>query len=313
MTSTPFISVREYIRWLPHPAHEPTATLVLTSSSRKFIDVRILNPQVSHPHPYHRANPPSASDRLPRTRLDWAFAGTSSSTPTVPSHCAWTHTIDSRDDDTDDDDPPPTPVPDAALCWPLPDDRTLERGTMVNPATGVETAYEELWRDVEAVVTAGNGSGSGGRDAPDGKRVCVVLEVDDEWGGKGVVIRVGGWCQGVFRAGREPVSVERYKWVAGRRGMRGGGGEDGGSPVGEGQGQGVRVVGMDLFAEGEEDEHGTGEGKWERVVKIGERWMPCTVAMMAEEWSGVVGRPVEEGMVVEAGDARWTVTEKCLW
>jgi hypothetical protein len=38
------ISIREYIRWLPDEASEPTSTIVLTTPQRRFVDVRILKP-----------------------------------------------------------------------------------------------------------------------------------------------------------------------------------------------------------------------------------------------------------------------------
>lgn len=38
------ISVREYIRWLPDDASEPTSTVVLTTPQRRFVDLRIIKP-----------------------------------------------------------------------------------------------------------------------------------------------------------------------------------------------------------------------------------------------------------------------------
>jgi hypothetical protein len=38
----PDISIREYIRWIPEDAGEPTSTIVLTSPGRQFVDVRLL-------------------------------------------------------------------------------------------------------------------------------------------------------------------------------------------------------------------------------------------------------------------------------
>jgi hypothetical protein len=96
MPSTANISVRQYIYYLPHPfpqdapvpytlglpgtnplklnpvASEPTMTLVLTSSSGTFVDLRILRPM-------HAAEPmmPNAGGDL--HRLDWGFAGLSTS------------------------------------------------------------------------------------------------------------------------------------------------------------------------------------------------------------------------------------------
>ena len=38
------VSIRRSIRWLPDEASEPTATLVLTSPQRRFVDLRIVKP-----------------------------------------------------------------------------------------------------------------------------------------------------------------------------------------------------------------------------------------------------------------------------
>ncbi|KAF7373464.1 Sodium nucleoside protein [Mycena sanguinolenta] len=121
-----FISFRESIRWLPEEPFEPTQTIVLTSAkSGVFLDVRF-NKEAG------------ASD------LDWAFAGYRSS-PT-PTSTKFTHHIDSRTLALTQD---PLQVVDVGTNTPLPGMRTLEAGEMVNPATGIMTQYEEIWRDEE--------------------------------------------------------------------------------------------------------------------------------------------------------------------
>lgn len=44
----PHISKREFIRWLPYPgvASEPTSTVVITSAQGRFVDVRIIDPDL---------------------------------------------------------------------------------------------------------------------------------------------------------------------------------------------------------------------------------------------------------------------------
>lgn len=37
------VSIRKSIRWLPDDASEPTSTIVLSSSQRRFVDIRILS------------------------------------------------------------------------------------------------------------------------------------------------------------------------------------------------------------------------------------------------------------------------------
>ncbi|KAK4041636.1 hypothetical protein C8A01DRAFT_34361 [Parachaetomium inaequale] len=197
------ISIREHIRWLPEEPGEPTSTIVLTTPNRRFVDLRILKP----------ASWDDASDiTVPLSRLDWAIAGTSSSS-VIPSnrddagqvikHGRWAHWIDSRIADCDHvvdegdmvDDPS-----DASL--------TLETGRMLNPATGVETDYEEVWRSepIEMVPVPGDGAGG---------VTCLTLQMDSssEKVKRGLVVRLGQYCQAFARDG-DSITLERLKWDA---------------------------------------------------------------------------------------------------
>ncbi|OAQ75185.1 sodium/nucleoside cotransporter [Purpureocillium lilacinum] len=190
------ISIRKSIRWLPGEAEEPTLTVVLTSPARRFVDLRIVKPAASA-----TADADESDARLPFSRLDWAIAGTSSSTTRddvsggVITHGKWTHWIDSTTRKA-------SGVVDEGDMVTQADGTTLETGSMVNPATGRVTAYEEVWEDEEPA-------------AP-----CVVLEVDegdgDDDGGEGKgkqgrVVRLGRWCQGFVREG-EKIALERWLW-----------------------------------------------------------------------------------------------------
>ncbi|KAK4184069.1 hypothetical protein QBC35DRAFT_506723 [Podospora australis] len=191
------ISIREYIRWLPDGASEPTSTIVLTSPKRRFVDVRILKPTLGEK---------DAGVHLPLSRLDWAIAGTSSSEPRFDdsqkahySHCQWRHWINSRTVDTEgaaDEGDNFAVTGDTAL--------TLEKGRMVNPTTGIETDYEEMWR-------------TGKIEGPpqDGGLVCLVVRwegaEDDGIVRRGLVVRVGQHCQAFAREG-DDISVERLQW-----------------------------------------------------------------------------------------------------
>lgn len=82
---------------------------------------------------------------------------------------------------------------------------TLEKGRMVNPATGEECDYEELWRDLEPAVV------SSSSDASDPAE-CVVLKFEDGPGkARGMVVWLGRFCQGISRVG-EDVTAERWEW-----------------------------------------------------------------------------------------------------
>jgi Protein HRI1 len=190
------ISKRISIRWLTDPPHEPTSTLVLTSPSGTFVDLRI-----------HTATSSSSDSSA---ALDWAFAGQASYAPsrTHPgcSEGAWTHWVDSNvatGAEADEDRGVMTPLErkdgDGGA-------RTLERGVMRNEAAGGDVQrYEEVWEDV---AVAGTGKGNEVR--------CVVARYrgDEEVGGgvaRGVVVLLGRVCQGVLRVGAE-VTAERWEY-----------------------------------------------------------------------------------------------------
>jgi Protein HRI1 len=144
-------------------------------------------------------------------RIDWAFAGTSSSSlrrdgsDGQVQHSEWHHWVDSRTTE-------PEKVRDEGDMFPQPDGTTLERGCMVNPATGADTEYEELWRDLDILpvpVQAG--------DHPlkeyDPESRCLVLQLqDDEKKLRGMAIRLGQFCQGLLREG-DRITVERWEWT----------------------------------------------------------------------------------------------------
>lgn len=73
---------------------------------------------------------------------------------------------------------------------------------MVNPATGKDTAYEELWRSGEPVLVNSIGVRS----------VVLKLEKGDQI--KGSVVLVGQYCQGFMRKG-DDITAERWEWTGG--------------------------------------------------------------------------------------------------
>ncbi|KAK0936201.1 hypothetical protein LTR29_012211 [Friedmanniomyces endolithicus] len=242
----PSISIREHVRWLPDAATEPTTTLVLTSAKGNFVDIRIFKPT--------DLNTKSEENVLPLSRIDWAFAGTSSSTPQHDKdgkaflHSTWKHWVSSRTRDVDG-------VSDEGDMIPMPDGRMLEKGSNTDPETGEVSEYEELWWEAPVkVVESGEGGGGEGRNC------CVVLRLqDDEHEARGVVVRVGQYVEGVLRVG-ESFSLERWEW----KGM------------------------------------GKGEG-WQRLVRMGDLWLPSGPAM--EE------KRLKEGGEVKYGEYVWEVVE----
>lgn len=164
--------------------------MVLTSPRSFYVDVRFLKRPISRPDggvkQLHRSE---------LTGLQWAFAGTSESS--LDDHgrrfSTWHHWIDSNSDD---------PVVDRGEMITQENGNVLEKGTMVDPNTGQEDYYEELWEEVPTEkLTSGNN-----------ERVCTVLRTgDQEKLGMGMIIRLGDYCQGILKSqGR--VTVQRWKW-----------------------------------------------------------------------------------------------------
>ena len=223
------------------------------------------------------------NDRAPEkeeTEIEWAFAGTSSSseetraeTGALVKHSVWRHFVDSRTRDAES-------VVDEADMFPHSEgaggdggSHALEKGRMVNPDTGRETDYEEMWRDVEprAVPSLSNGSGD---DDDGGKIRSLVLELrDDGAGRRGLVVCLGRYCQGVVRDG-DAFALEQWEW---KEGGQGGAGGNGGGGVG---------------------------GGWARRRRVGAPalYLPCRDAI--EKVTGL-----EVGGRVERDGVGWTVVE----
>lgn len=119
---SPTISERVSFRWTPDPPSEPTNTLVLTSPSGYFVDVRLLKATESG----HES-------------LQWAFAGRAFHTTVGgQSKGSWTHLVDSKH---------PAGFEDQGIFEELPNGDSLEKGTMVDEQTGEIREYEEVWHD----------------------------------------------------------------------------------------------------------------------------------------------------------------------
>ncbi|KAF2398513.1 hypothetical protein EJ06DRAFT_583763 [Trichodelitschia bisporula] len=206
------ISHRLSIHFSPsNPSTKPTettSTLVLTSPTGLFVDMRI---------PLPLPSPSATLHPLPPDM--WAFAGCTYRDAPVANGswaCAWSHAIDTLH-------APGAPRPkDEGTMFPLLKNRTREVGAMENPDTGRVEEYEEMWEDEELV------------DVGDGIECAVARWWTGEgWDGEremkdrlGLVVRVGKWAQGIVRDG-EGVWVERWEWADGgwRAVWRGGSGD----------------------------------------------------------------------------------------
>ncbi|KAF2633874.1 hypothetical protein BU25DRAFT_465096 [Macroventuria anomochaeta] len=221
LTGSANISIREYIYFLPYPLpkgtpvpytpglpdtnplnlpphpFEPTSTLVLTSPRKTFVDLRYRKPVATNESPL-----PNHGER---ERLEWGFAGTSSSSLAEGGrhekygefgHSTWTHWLDSRYPV----EHPNIPV-DEGDMYALSPSLFLEHGHAFHPHLDRVAGHEELWRSVGALSTNADGS-----------KVCVVLRYHDvEEGIRGVVIRTGQFCQGILMHGLV-ATTERWEF-----------------------------------------------------------------------------------------------------
>jgi hypothetical protein len=268
------ISLREFIYFLPHPIppgipipytpqlpndplncgspHEPTNTLVLTSPAGTFVDIRIHKPQT----PEEPALPNTGG---PPTRLSWAFAGRSTSRPAPEKenvrHAVWSHWVDNFHPVG------ATNIPkDEGDMYPLPDGREVEIGVLASPHTSELCTYEEMWKEVQIQVCEGM----------EEVKWCVVLRIDDvPRQTRGVVIRVGQYCQGIVKVG-DQTTVERWEYA---------------------------------LKKGVDEKYHMGD--WVRVLRIGDLFVPCAVALKSAE--------LEKGNVVTHGHMTWTVEEAVSW
>lgn len=169
---------------------------MLGSNTCYFVDIRIF---VEIQEDGSQESLPT--DGGPMSRLDWAFAGVSTTTKAAaangPAHTVWSHWIDSQSSD---------PEPDEGDMYEYDDGDTLECGQNVDVKTGEVKKYEELWGDIRLQPVG-----------PDQEHICVVLKAEDTASRtRAMVVRVGDWCQGMSKVG-EDVTVERWHWSHGGR------------------------------------------------------------------------------------------------
>lgn len=221
------------------------------------------------------------------TRLEWAFAGRSRKEDAKPgpgeqkpAHAVWEHWVDSNSDD---------PATDEGDMWTQLNGDVLEQGQSVEPGTGVVTAYEELWRDL-AVEIVGQ----------ERAFASVVLRTqDNRVGARGMVVRVGGWCQGILKVGND-LTIERWQWVSStsklsRDAAQGNSNMDENAATPR---SGTALEDPLLIEK-------PGQGDWQRVVRLGSHFVPCAVSFNPAL--------IEMHGVVEVGDAKWEMIEKYHW
>ena len=221
------------------------------------------------------------------TRLEWAFAGRSRTEDAKagpgeqkPAHTVWEHWVDSKSDD---------PATDEGDMWTQPNGDVLEQGKNTDPTTGAVTAYEELWRDLKVELV-------GQEEA----LASVVLKVQENpVGARGMVVRVGGWCQGILKVGND-LTVERWQWISSspKPDRDTAQDETDKDKAASSQRSGTALEDPFLIKK-------MRRGEWERIVRLGSHFVPCAVTFNPAL--------IEKDGVVEAGDARWEVIENYHW
>ena len=244
---------------VPDLPYEPTSTIVLTSRTSHYVDIRVSK----------FTDNDGTEDELPgeMSSLEWAFAGTSTTSFTPDrstSHTVWAHWVDSKSAD---------PASDEGDMFPQPDGDVLERGRMTNPQTGLMCEYEELWHDLKI-----------NKVGMEKDRVCVVLKADSaSLETRGMVIRIGEWCEGIMKRGKD-LTVERWQWFPEARSL---------------------VEGSDMASK-ENVPRAQGNGKWERLVRFGAGALPCGMTFLNNLIPNEGGR-------MEVAKVEWEVVENHRW
>ena len=200
--------------------------------------------------------------------LQWAFAGKSQMTNTKKNedgdtvfwHGTWDHWIDSKSNNPEGDEGDMTVREDSTV---------LEEGASIDALTGAPVRYEELWEDlpVDQIGKKGN-------------RSSIVLRVDDSVKNiKGLLVKVGSWCQGIVKNGGG-LTVERW------------------------QRQPKEENGHDRLTTGWDESTRT-HNDWVRLFKIGSGFIPSSAVL--SETKGKLGLHAQ----VKAQDGiEWNVVEE---
>lgn len=144
-----------------------------------------------------------------RPLLERASAGTFHSSTNTDQrglarheHSVWKHWIDSRTD---------KPSIHKGVVSSLSDCIVHENGNYIHPVTGVECEQAEIWSD-DRIQYVGE----------ENTKVSMVLKVDnEERNARGLVVRVGQYCQGILKEGAQ-LTVERWNWIYHPRSIFGG-------------------------------------------------------------------------------------------
>jgi hypothetical protein len=252
------------------------------------------------PHPAYQATHASS----PTTAT---FSSSSTTSPTSTStttaqpppyyqgltHSTWLHWLDSKYPAGH-----PSIPSDSGDMFPMPCGRVLEYGKAYNAHLQAEQAYEEMWSDVaiQSVLTPEE------KDNQGSKYSIVLRTSTQEVPGKetvrGMVIRVGQYCQGMLKKGDEMV-VERWEvlskpLIAGREK--------------EHVEEQARQTKGELKRKGEvngDRQESVVEGMWTRTVRLGDLFLPCAFTFKPSTLS--------KDAIIEYEGFIWVVEELEEW
>lgn len=195
------------MQWLPDKADEITNTMVFTSPSDHFVDVRIF--QKNYPFIGDSTNPKKFEEVF-----EWAMTGVEK--PIVGTNkIEFVHEINSHcvlkavEKGVPLEECPSDP--DVGAFFPIAgsEDRK-ETGSMLNPTTGKVGEYVEIWRSLDPNQTRPD---SEARETEADVESAVYQPVTSGFSGK--LIRLGNWVQGILydTADKDhPLSVVRLFW-----------------------------------------------------------------------------------------------------
>lgn len=118
----------------------------------------------------------------------------------------------------------------------------------------------------------------------------IVLELDESIkNAKGLIVRVGHYCQGVLKIG-DAVTVERWRFI---------------HKQSKHTTQNLSTKSASPAATEKSEPEPAFEGDWTRELRLGDHFLPCAIAFRTAG--------LQEGAVVNYGDFCWRVEEVCCW
>lgn len=253
---------------------------MLVSKEGHFVDTRIYKP------------PLGGAGAQPAT-LQWAFAGKTdlnqrdamAASSQEAMLVKWKIWIDSTLPDAR------SGAEDVMYYWHEPNGGLIQKGTIEDPESGESTDFEVLWAPIATIPY----------EVPGGPTSVVFKFQDRAEGGKGLVVRVGNWCQGLLKVGGQ-TTIERWVWDGQPKRK---------VPETEAKEMPYRIVLEDHHFEDNKDVGGDykvySRGRWIRIAKLGDDFIPCSLAFLGEMQHCMA--KLQVGTTISFGTRKWRVVE----